>query len=102
LSDFITVAKTDEVKEGQGKSVEANGKNIALFNVDGKFYAIDNTCVHKGGPLGEGTCDGEIVTCPWHGWKYNVTTGISPVNPQAKVGTYELQVEGDEIKVKIE
>jgi nitrite reductase/ring-hydroxylating ferredoxin subunit len=100
--DFVTVANVNDVKEGKGKVVEANGKTIALFNVDGKIYAIDNTCVHAGGPLGEGTCEGNVVTCPWHGWKFDVTTGISPVNPQAKVDTFEVQIEGEEVKVKTE
>ena len=100
--DFVTVANVNDVKEGKGKVVEANGKTIALFNVDGKIYAIDNTCVHAGGPLGEGACEGNVVTCPWHGWKFDVTTGISPVNPQAKVDTFEVQIEGEEVKVKTE
>ena len=98
--DFVTVAKVSDVKAGEGKVVEANGKTIALFNVDGKIYAIDNTCKHVGGPLGEGMLDDNVVICPWHNWRYNVQTGISPVNPQVKVDTYEVQVEGDEVKVK--
>jgi len=100
--DFVIVAKVSEINEGEGKVVEANGKEIALFNVDGSFYAIDNTCKHAGGPLGEGICEGNVVTCPWHQWKYDVTTGISVVNPQIKVDTYEVKVEGDEVKVKVE
>ena len=102
MTDFVTVAKISEIKTGEGKVVEANGKSIALFNVDGTFQAIDNTCIHQGGPLGEGKIDGNIVTCPWHGWKYDVCTGISPVNSQVKVAKYEVKVEGDEVKVKIE
>ena len=102
MADFVTVAKTSEINEGEGKVVEANGKQIALFNVDGKIYAIDNVCKHQGGPLGEGTCEGNIVSCPWHNWKYDVTTGVSPVNPQVKVDTFEIKVEGEEVKVKIE
>ena len=102
MADFVTVAKVNDLKPGEGKIVEANGKTIALFNVDGKFHAIDNTCKHQGGPLGEGTCDKNIVTCPWHGWKYDVTTGINSANPQIKVDTFEVKVEGDEIKVKTE
>ena len=101
MADFVTVAKVSEIKEGEGKVVEANGKTIALFNVGGKFYAIDNTCKHAQGPLGEGTCDGSIVTCPWHQWKYDVTTGVNVGNPQVKVDTYEVQVEGEEVKVKV-
>ena len=102
MADFVTVAKVNDLKPGEGKIVEANGKTIALFNVDGKFHAIDNTCKHQGGPLGEGTCDGNIVTCPWHGWQYDVTTGINSANPQVKVDTFEVKVEGDEVKVKAE
>ena len=101
MADFITVAKLSDVKEGEGKVVTTNGKTMALFNVDGKIYAIDNTCKHQGGPLGEGTCDGNVVTCPWHQWKYDVTTGVNVGNPQVKVDTFEVQVEGDEIKVKV-
>ena len=102
MTDFVTVANINDIKPGEGKVVEANGKTIALFNVDGTFYAIDNTCKHAQGPLGEGICDGKVVTCPWHGWKYNVTTGINPENPQVKVDKYEVQVEGEEVKVKTE
>src|SRR3989338_334650 len=98
---FVEVAKVKDVKEGEGKVVSANGKEIALFNVGGQFHAIDNTCVHRGGPLGEGTLDGDTVTCPWHGWKFNVKTGVSPVNPAAKVETYNVKVEGDEVKVAV-
>ena len=58
MADFVTCANVNDVKEGEGKTVEANGKTIALFNVGGKIYAIDNTCKHAQGPLGEGTCEG--------------------------------------------
>jgi len=102
MADFVTVAKVNDVKPGEGKVIEANGKTIALFNIDGKFFAIDNTCKHAQGPLGEGTCDGNIVTCPWHGWKYDVTTGINTTNPQVKVDKYEVQVDGEEVKIKVE
>ena len=102
MSDFVTVAKVSDIHEGEGKVITVNGKEIALFNAEGDFYAIENTCKHKGGPLGEGMLDGNVVTCPWHNWKYNVATGISPVNPQVKVGTYEVKVENNEVKVKVE
>ena len=98
---FVEVAKVKDVKEGEGKVVSANGKEIALFNVGGQFHAIDNTCVHRGGPLGEGTLDGDTVTCPWHGWKFNVKTGVSPVNPAAKVETYKVKVDRDKILVDV-
>ena len=66
---FVEVAKVEEIKSGEGKTIEANGKTIALFNSDGMFYAIDNTCAHRQGPLGEGYLDGKLVTCPLHGWQ---------------------------------
>lgn len=99
MTDFVTVAKKDEIKAGECKVVDVNGKQVALHNVEGEFFATDNTCLHQGGPLGEGALDGDTVTCPWHGWKYNVKTGVSPENPQVKVETFEVKVEGDEVKV---
>jgi nitrite reductase/ring-hydroxylating ferredoxin subunit len=98
----VTVAKASEVKAGEGRIVEAGGHQIALFNVSGKFCAIDNTCCHRGGPLGDGELDGQIVTCPWHGWQYDVTTGqcVAP-SPKVSVKSYPVQVEGDEVKVEV-
>ena len=98
---FVEVAKVKDVKEGEGKVVSANGKEIALFNVDGQIFATTNTCLHKGGPLGEGMLDDSVVTCPWHGWKFNVKTGVSPVNPAAKVETYKVKVDGDKVLVEV-
>ncbi|MBI2651208.1 Rieske 2Fe-2S domain-containing protein [Candidatus Woesearchaeota archaeon] len=102
MTDFINVADVNELKEGECKIVEINKKSVALFNINGIFYAIDNTCPHAHGPLGEGQLDGNTVTCPWHGWKFNVTTGISPVNPNVKVQRYDVKVEGDKIKLKMQ
>jgi nitrite reductase (NADH) small subunit len=97
----VKVASTAEVAAGQCKTVEANGKQIALYNVDGTFYATDNTCLHRGGPLGEGTLNGNKVTCPWHGWEYDVTTGKNSFNPQVGVATYPVKVDGDAVMVDI-
>ena len=81
MANFVKVCKTGEVKAGCGKSVEINGKAVGVFNVDGKFYAINDVCGHRGGPLGEGELDGTTVICPWHGWRYNVTTGENELIP---------------------
>jgi len=99
MSSFVSVAKVNDVPPGQGKTVQVAGKNIALFNVDGSFYAIDETCLHRGGPLGEGELTGHLVTCPWHGWKYDVRTGISITNPAAKVNCYETKIEGEDLSI---
>ncbi|KHO47360.1 MAG: ferredoxin subunit of nitrite reductase and ring-hydroxylating dioxygenase [archaeon GW2011_AR5] len=97
---FVKVAKTGDVKPGHGKTVEANGLRIALFNVDGTFHAMDNTCPHRGGPLGEGMLDNGNVICPWHGWQFDVTTGKSPFMPVG-VKVFETKIEGEDVLVNI-
>ncbi len=101
MSERVTVANMTEVTAGTGIVAEVNGKSLAVFNVDGTFHVIDNTCIHRGGPLGEGDLEGEVVTCPWHGWEYNVKTGVSVNNPSACVASYPVVIEGDEVKVEI-
>ena len=101
MAEFIKVASISELEVGSCKTVEVNGKAVALFNVDGKVYALDNACLHQGGPLGVGMLEGEVVTCPWHMWEFNVRTGEKLDNPSLKVPTYAVQVEGDEIKVAL-
>ena len=99
MPNFVKAANASDLKAGQNKVVNVNGTEIALFNVEGQFYAITNTCPHRGGPLGEGSLEGDVVTCPWHGWRFNVKTGISPVMPAMKVEQYEVKVEGNEVFV---
>jgi nitrite reductase/ring-hydroxylating ferredoxin subunit len=99
MPEFVTAAGTDAIAPGTGVAAEVNGRSIAVFNVGGTFYAIDNTCVHRGGPLGEGELEGDCVTCPWHGWEYNVRTGACINNPSASVKTYQVKVEGTDVKV---
>ena len=101
MAEFVKVATLSELGAGSCKVVEGGGKTIALFNVDGQIYALDNTCLHRGGPLGEGTLNGEVVTCPWHLWEYNVRTGEKLGNPAVRVEAYPVQVEGSEIKVAV-
>jgi nitrite reductase/ring-hydroxylating ferredoxin subunit len=101
MGERIRIAKTDEVTPGNGITVEAGGKCLAVFNVDGAFHVTDNMCLHRGGPLGEGDLDGETVTCPWHGWEYNVKTGHCQNNPSSNVKAYEAVVEQGEIKIEI-
>ena len=99
MPQFVKVAKVNELPPGTAREFQADGRMVALFNVDGSFYAVDNTCLHRGGPLGQGTLEGEVVTCPWHGWQYNVKTGEAVFNEQIKVQCYEVKVEGDDICV---
>ena len=102
MAGFVKVAKADEIAPGQGKMVAVSGKKIALFNVEGSFYAIDDACTHRGGPLSEGSLDGKQVTCPLHGAIYDVITGevLSPPAPKG-VARYNVRVEGSDIEVEI-
>ena len=99
---FVRVAKATDVPVGEIRQVEAGGKAIALANVGGAFHAIDNTCLHRGGPLGEGILEGAVVTCPWHGWQFDVITGKNTVNPAAAVGCFAVEVKGDEVFVDLQ
>ncbi len=95
------VADVSEIPTGKGTSMEVAGKQLALFQIDGKFVAIDNTCPHRGGPLGDGLLMGTTVTCPWHGWQFDCTTGKSIRNPAVGVGSYPTAVEGSTLYVEI-
>jgi nitrite reductase/ring-hydroxylating ferredoxin subunit len=99
---LTTVARTTELKPGEGKVAEAGGKSLAVFNVSGTYHVMDNTCCHRGGPLGEGDLEGATVTCPWHGWRYDVTSGkcLAP-NPAASVASYRVSLAGDEVQVDL-
>ena len=101
MADFVKVANTNEIEPGQARLVEVNGKQIALFNVEGQFFAIDNTCTHKGGPLAEGEVSGHVVTCPWHGATFDIKTGEVVGSPaQRAVTRYGVRVTGTDIEVE--
>jgi nitrite reductase (NADH) small subunit len=96
---FMRAAKKDDVPAGSIREFQLDGKTIAVANVDGRLYAIDNTCLHRGGPLGEGVLEGNTVTCPWHGWQYDVTSGKVSMNPAVGVECYPIEIRGDDIFV---
>jgi nitrite reductase/ring-hydroxylating ferredoxin subunit len=102
MPEFKKVATADEIPAGRAKLVEVNGKEIAIFNVDGSYHAIDNTCTHLGGPLCEGEIDGDEVTCPWHGAVFDITSGhvLGPPAPES-VARYNVRVEGADIEVEV-
>src|SRR3989442_5700594 len=97
----VRLAAVGDVPAGEGRVIEAQGKVLALFNVDGTYYAIDNTCAHRGGPLGEGDLEGRIVVCPWHAWRWDVTTGANANNPAVKVACFPVAVEDGAIFVEL-
>ncbi len=102
MSTLIRVGEVSDVSPGTAKLVEARGKRIALFNLNGQFYALDNTCTHEGGPLADGSIEGETVTCPWHGAVFNIKTGavLYPPAP-TDVHSYKVHVDGAEIKIEL-
>jgi 3-phenylpropionate/trans-cinnamate dioxygenase ferredoxin component len=104
MSEFIRVANTSDLPAGRAVVVEVSGRTIAVFNINGAFFALDNTCMHRGGPLGEGFVDQNNLTvqCPWHGWIYSLATGASPIDSMAKVETFEVRVEGEELQIALD
>ena len=102
MARFVKVAATDELEDQQAKLVEVEGQKIALFRVDGAFYALSDTCTHRGGPLSEGTVEGAEVTCPWHGAKFDIRTGavLGPPAPQG-VKSYPARVTGADVEIEV-
>lgn len=103
MSRFVEVAKKSEIAEQSAKCVEVEGKRIALFNLGGEFYAIDDKCTHRGGPLSEGSLEGEEVECPLHGAHFNIKSGEVTAPPAPKgVNKYTVRVTGDVIEIEVE
>jgi len=96
----VRAGSTTDVPPGEGRVVEAGGRT-ALFNVSGAFYALDNACSHRGGPLGEGDLDGTVVVCPWHAWRWDVTSGANMNNPAVKMACFPVSLEGDQVWVDL-
>lgn len=101
MAEFKKISSVSEIPPGQGKIFELDGNSIAVWNLNGNFFAFQNMCPHRGGPVGEGDVEGTIITCPWHGWSFDIPTGVSTINPAAKLTKYEVKVEGADIKVAL-
>ena len=97
----MRVASTGDIPPGSGISVEVGDKPIAVFNCDGTFFAIDDSCPHQGGPLGEGEMEGPVVACPWHEWRYDVRTGVNVDDDACKVATYPVKIDGTDVLVEV-
>lgn len=103
MAELVKVAAVGDIPPGSARTVDVKGEPVAVFNVKGKFYAIHNTCLHAGGPLGDGVVDdgGLTVECPWHGWVYSLETGETEFRPGAKVRTYKVNVQGSDLFIEI-
>jgi nitrite reductase (NADH) small subunit len=98
---FVRAARKEDVPPGKIYEFQVGGQAIAIANVSGKFHAINSVCAHEGGPLGEGELDGTVVTCPWHAWQYDVTTGKVVQNSTVGVDCYPVEVRGDDLFVDV-
>lgn len=102
MSELVEVSQVDELAPGHGKLVRVKGHDIALFNVEGAFYAIGNSCPHSRGPLAKGRLFGTTVVCPWHGSQFDVTNGQCRSAPATKdVDNYPVHVEGQSVFIEI-
>ncbi len=97
--EWVTVAKSGDVAEGQMIEVSLDGKAIAIANVEGSYYAIAGECPHQGGPIAEGDLEGTVVTCPWHTFRFDFKTGRTLDPPIGNCAKYEIRVSGDDLQV---
>jgi nitrite reductase (NADH) small subunit len=99
---LIKVATVGELPPGECKTVRAGSRELALYNVEGTYYALDNRCPHRGGPMGEGELEGYIGFCPWHGWRFDVVTGVNDLDPTSSIPAYPVQIVGADVCIEIE
>ena len=102
MGKFVKVATKSEIADQSATLHEIEGKRIALFNLGGQYYALDDTCPHESGPLSEGSIEGEDIECPWHGSRFNIKTGEVTAPPALEnVARYNVRVTGDDIEVEV-
>ena len=102
MGNFVSVADVKSLPPGHGRTVHIKGREFALFNVEGQFYAIDDTCPHRGGPLGAGYLERDQVFCPLHGWAFDVKTGACLSNASKPVHSYPTRVVENEVQIDLD
>ncbi len=99
---YVKVTTQSELPgEGEAKEFEIGGKTICVANVNGTISAIENVCLHMGGPLGQGYILGDKIVCPWHGWEYDPKTGELAGNPKSKLAVYPIKIENGDVLVEV-
>ncbi len=101
MAEFVRVARIEDIPENDGLVVKAGDREVGLFLIEGQVHAIDNICPHRQGPLAEGILDGKVISCPWHHWTFDVTTGLCTFHDQMKVDKFPVRVEDGEILLQI-
>jgi nitrite reductase/ring-hydroxylating ferredoxin subunit len=97
----VRVAGVGDIGPGEKRVVDAGGRAVALFNVEGRYYAIDNACPHRGGPLADGDLEGAVIACPWHAWRWDVRTGANTNNPAVKLACYAVTEEAGSLFLEV-
>ena len=95
-------SKSELPAEGQAAEFPANDRVVCIANVDGEISAIDNVCLHRGGPLGQGVVEGSKIVCPWHGWTFDLGTGAASHDSSARVRVYSVKIDGENVMVDLE
>ncbi|MBV8770901.1 MAG: Rieske 2Fe-2S domain-containing protein [Deltaproteobacteria bacterium] len=101
MGRFVKALRRGDILEGSGRIIELGGRTLALFHANGEFYAVDNACLHQGGPLGKGEVYGTRVICPWHGWEYDFSSGSYVDEPSMKLTCFPVRIDGDDVLVEI-
>ena len=98
---FVPVGQVSDFVPGRGKMVTVSGRHVAVFRLGNEFHALDNMCLHRGGPLCDGQIENDVVTCPWHFWSYEIRTGTMVQDPRVGVSKHEVRIEGEVISVRL-
>jgi nitrite reductase/ring-hydroxylating ferredoxin subunit len=101
MSNWIAATTASSCPPGTSVELVVADRIVALYNVEGKFYALDGVCPHQGGPLGKGQLSGCVVTCPWHGWQFDVTNGAHQLNSRLMQPAFPVRVEGDTVMIQV-
>ena len=102
MAKLVKIVETKDLPPGQAAAFELEGQRIALFNVEGTFYAIGDTCPHRGGPLSEGSVVGTTLTCPWHGADFELKIGAVMRPPAGQgVPSYRVVIDGGDVQIEI-
>jgi len=100
VSQRVTIGKASDIPEGGSVVVTVNQKDVAVFRVNGQFFAIDDLCPHMGASLSGGYVENGVVTCPWHYWRFQLSDGAWADNPKVKTGCYTVHVVGDDLQIE--
>ncbi|MBX3441188.1 MAG: Rieske (2Fe-2S) protein [Planctomyces sp.] len=101
MPERVRLCNVNDVPSGGGREFVVGDRIVAVFNVDGTLHALDGICPHAGGPLAKGCLTGTVVTCPWHGWQFDVVTGQHQLTPRIRQPTLPLMIENDDVLIEL-